>query len=106
MLQSASLSHLTAVDAVFEGLSEGLTFEDCKGRVLQWMQTLNWDTAYVFHHRLFALSRSHDLTNPASLQGNYIHTFIHSYLVYWSSPFWRYTITIGLQNGIVSTKAN
>ena len=38
-------SHLTTVDGAFEGLSEGLTFEDHKGRVLQRMQPLNWDTA-------------------------------------------------------------
>ena len=41
-------SHLTTVDVAFEGLSKGLAFEDRKGRVLQRMQTLNWDTTHVW----------------------------------------------------------
>ena len=41
-------SHLTMVDVAFEGLSEGLAFKNCKGCVLQKIQTLNWDTASDF----------------------------------------------------------
>ena len=33
-------SHLAKVDTALTGLSEGLAFEDCKGRVLRLMQTL------------------------------------------------------------------
>ena len=31
-------------------VSEGLVFEDRKGRVLQRTQTLNWDTTAEAHH--------------------------------------------------------
>ena len=44
--EKARLSHLTTADAVNK-VSEGLSFEDRKGRVLRRMQPLHWDTATV-----------------------------------------------------------
>ena len=45
--QKARPSHLTTVGTAFEGLTEGLVFKGRKGRVLQRMQPLSWDTAQV-----------------------------------------------------------
>ena len=39
-----------------KGLSEGLAFENCKGRVLRRMQTLTWDTANRLSHSLHSAS--------------------------------------------------
>ena len=52
-------SHLTTADVVNK-VSEGLAFKDCKGRVLQRTQTLNWDTASLFL-RFWARKESWDM---------------------------------------------
>ena len=41
-------SHLTTVDAAFEGPLEGVAFEGREGRVLRSMQPLNWEYIYCF----------------------------------------------------------
>ena len=50
-------SHLTTADEVNK-ISEGLAFEDRKGRVLRRMQTLNWDTFKSNEVTSLKLSRS------------------------------------------------
>ena len=60
-------SHLAKVEAAFEGLSGELTFEDHKGRVLQRMQTLNWDTAIIIVNIWQCIQQDFNLTRQENI---------------------------------------